>query len=185
MGPKTPVTEGDFFRQPLREQINLKHPLVRLAALINWERVGASMSESFVSGKGRPATSPRLIAGLLSLLHAVDLSDEGVVWQWVENLYWQEFAGEAYLQTKQPVDPSSLTRWRKRLGEAGVEELPAETIKAAKRAGVIKAVSVKRIPPRNVGPCRVRRDHRVNDCLVCPNINKLTISVYFTYSPEY
>ncbi|MGF6472213.1 hypothetical protein QFZ89_007464 [Paraburkholderia youngii] len=27
MGPKTPVTEGDFFRQPLREQINLKHPL--------------------------------------------------------------------------------------------------------------------------------------------------------------
>jgi hypothetical protein len=28
MGPKTPVTEGDFFRQPLREQINLKHPLV-------------------------------------------------------------------------------------------------------------------------------------------------------------
>ena len=38
MGPKTPVTEGDFFRQPLREQINLKHPLVGLADLINWER---------------------------------------------------------------------------------------------------------------------------------------------------
>jgi IS5 family transposase len=28
MGPKTPVTEGDFIRQPLREQISLKHPLV-------------------------------------------------------------------------------------------------------------------------------------------------------------
>jgi hypothetical protein len=24
MGPKTPVTEGDFFRQSLREQINRK-----------------------------------------------------------------------------------------------------------------------------------------------------------------
>jgi IS5 family transposase len=75
MGPKTPVTERDFFRQPLREQINLKHPLVRLANLINWERLGVSMSESFVSGKGRPASSPRLIAGLLylrmrSLIHA-------------------------------------------------------------------------------------------------------------------
>ncbi|MCF2135407.1 MULTISPECIES: hypothetical protein [Burkholderiaceae] len=34
MGPKTPVLEGDLFRQPLREQINLKHPLVRLADLI-------------------------------------------------------------------------------------------------------------------------------------------------------
>ncbi|PPK43885.1 hypothetical protein B0G57_111193 [Trinickia symbiotica] len=28
MGPKVPVSEGDLFRQPLREQINLKHPLV-------------------------------------------------------------------------------------------------------------------------------------------------------------
>lgn len=84
MGPKTAVSEGDLFRHPLREQINLKHPLVRLADLINWDRLGASMSESFVSGKGRPATSPRLIAGLLYLQHAFDLSDEDVVWQWVE-----------------------------------------------------------------------------------------------------
>ncbi|TDF97006.1 IS5 family transposase [Paraburkholderia guartelaensis] len=145
MGPKTPVTEGDFFRQPLREQINLKHPLVRLAELINWDRLGVAMSESFVSRKGRPATSPRLIAGLLYLQHAFDLSDEEVVWQWVENPYWQVFTGETYLQTEPPIDPSSLTRWRKRLGEAGVEELLAETIEAAKRAGVIKAASVKRV----------------------------------------
>lgn len=145
MGPKTPVTEGDFFRQPLREQINLKHPLVRLADLINWDRLSLAMSESFVSGKGRPATSPRLIAGLLYLQHAFDLSDEEVVWQWVENPYWQVFTGETYLQTEPPIDPSSLTRWRKRLGEAGVEELLAETIEAAKRAGVIKASSVKRV----------------------------------------
>jgi Transposase domain (DUF772) len=64
------------------------HPLVRLTDLINWERLGALMSESFVSGKGRPASSPRLIAGLLYLQHAFDLSDEEVVWQWVENPYW-------------------------------------------------------------------------------------------------
>ena len=145
MGPKTPVTEGDFFRQPLREQINLKHPLVGLAGLINWERLALLMSESFRSGKGRPASSPRLIAGLLYLQHAFDLSDEEVVWQWVENPYWQVFTGETYLQTEPPIDPSSLTRWRKRIGEAGVEELLAETIEAAKRAGVIKAASVKRV----------------------------------------
>jgi IS5 family transposase len=57
----------------------------------------------------------------------------------------QVFTGETYLQTEPPIDPSSLTRWRKRLGEAGVEELLAETIEAAKRAGVIKASSVKRV----------------------------------------
>jgi IS5 family transposase len=145
MGPKTPVTEKDFFRQPLREQINLKHPLVRLAGLIDWERLGTSMSASFMSSRGRPASSPRLIAGLLYLQHAFDLSDEEVVWQWVENPYWQVFTGETYLQTEPPVNPSSLTRWRSRLGEAGVEELLAETIDAAKRAGVIKASSAKRV----------------------------------------
>ena len=145
MGPKTPVPEGDFFRQPLREQINLKHPLVRLADLIDWERLNAAMSASFVSQRGRPATSPRLIAGLLYLQHAFDLSDEDVVWQWLENPYWQVFTGETYLQTKPPIDPSSLTRWRKRLGEAGVEELLAETIEAAKRANVIKTSSLKRV----------------------------------------
>jgi IS5 family transposase len=35
MGPKPRVTEQDFFRQPLLEQINLKHPLVRLAGLVD------------------------------------------------------------------------------------------------------------------------------------------------------
>ena len=87
----------------------------------------------------------RLIAGLLYLQHAFDLSDEEVVTQWVENPYWQVFTGETFLQTEPPIDPSSLTRWRKRLGEAGVEELLAATIEAAKRAGVIKASSVKRV----------------------------------------
>jgi IS5 family transposase len=53
------------------------------------------------------------------------------------------FTGETYLQTEPPIDPSSVTRWRKRLGEAGVEALLAETIEAAKRAGVIKASIVK------------------------------------------
>jgi IS5 family transposase len=145
MGPKPRVTERDFFRQPLREQINLKHPLVRLAELIDRARLSGAMSESFVSRAGRPATSPRLIAGLLYLQHAFDLSDEEVVWQWVENPYWQVFTGETFLQTQPPIDPSSLTRWRKRLGEAGIEELLAATIEAAKRAGVIKASSVKRV----------------------------------------
>ena len=32
MGPKPRVTERDFFRQPLLEQINLKHPLGKRCA---------------------------------------------------------------------------------------------------------------------------------------------------------
>jgi hypothetical protein len=64
---------------------------VRLADPIDWDGLNASMNASFVPHKGRPATSPRLVAGLLYLEHAFDLSDEEVVWQWVENPYWQEY----------------------------------------------------------------------------------------------
>lgn len=64
MGPKTPMPEGDFFGQPRRVQLNLKHPLIRLADLIDWDRLNAATSVSFVSQQGRPATSPWLIAGL-------------------------------------------------------------------------------------------------------------------------
>jgi hypothetical protein len=39
----------------------------------------------------------------LYLQHAFDLSDEEVVWQWVENPYWQVFTGETYLQTEPPI----------------------------------------------------------------------------------
>ena len=92
MGPKTLVAERDFFRQPLREQINLGHALVRLAELI-WDRLDSTMAASFVSQRGRPATPTRLVAGLLYLQHTFDLSDEEVVWQWVENPYWQIFTG--------------------------------------------------------------------------------------------
>lgn len=146
MRPKVKAEQArELFRQPLREQIDAKHPLLRLTDLIDWERLDDVMSASFTSHRGRAATSTRLIAGLLYLQHGFGLSDDDVVWQWLENPYWQVFTGETYLQTKAPIDPSSLTRWRKRLGEAGVEELLAETIEAAKKAQVIRSTSLKRV----------------------------------------
>lgn len=142
--PSTPHSD-ELFRQSLREQISLKHPLVRLSDLIQWDRVDAMVTPQFQSRTGRPATSPRLVAGLLYLQHAFDLSDEEVVWRWVENPYWQVFTGETYLQTEPPIDPSSLTRWRKRLGEAGVEELLAITLEASVRCQAIKPGSLKTV----------------------------------------
>jgi len=83
MGPKKPSPQsGQLFRQALREQINLNHPLVRLADLMDWEGIETAWAAGFTSGRGRPASSPRLIAGLLYLQHAFDLSDEQVVQSW-------------------------------------------------------------------------------------------------------
>lgn len=60
----------DLFRPRLDEQINMKHPLVRLAGLIDWEEIHRTFAGHFTSGRGRPALSPRLVAGLLYLQHA-------------------------------------------------------------------------------------------------------------------
>ena len=57
----------------------------------------------------------------------------------------QYFCGETYLQTELPIDPSSLSRWRKRIGEEGVELLLAVTIEAARAAGLIKKSSLDKI----------------------------------------
>ena len=135
----------DFFRQPLIDMINPKHPLVKLAAVIDWDEIGQSFGVHFESRFGRPALSPRLVAGLLYLQHAYDCSDEAVVNTWVENPYFQHFTGETFFQTEAPMDSSSLTRWRKRIGEEGVETMLMATIDAARKIGMIKASSVDRV----------------------------------------
>lgn len=72
-------------------------------------------------------------------------SDELVVNTWVESPYWQFFTCETYLQTKLPIDPSSLMRWRKRMGEEGVVTLLLVTIDAAHRGGMLKTSSFDKI----------------------------------------
>jgi hypothetical protein len=79
---------------PLLEHINPHHPLVVLAAMIDWSAIERVASEPVLPRPGRPPIRPRLIAGLLYLQHAFDLSDEEVVAMWVENPYWQVFTGE-------------------------------------------------------------------------------------------
>jgi IS5 family transposase len=55
--------------------INLKHPLVKLADVMDWELIESAFGAHFASTTGRPALSPRLVAGLLYLQHAYDCSD--------------------------------------------------------------------------------------------------------------
>ena len=146
MKPHTRTAQtGEMFRPRLDEQLNMKHPLIRLAGLMDWELIEHHFAGHFTSGRGRPALPPRLVAGLLYLQHANDASDEMVVNTWLENPYWQFFTGETYLQTELPIDPSSLTRWRKRIGEEGVELLLAVTIEAARTAGLIKRASLDKV----------------------------------------
>lgn len=140
-----PPEQDDLLRPRLIDMIDPRHELVKLAALIDWEVFEEQWSGFFPSGTGRPATPPRLVAGLLYLQHAFRLSDEAVVARWVENPYYQHFTGETFFQHRPPIDPSSLTRWRQRIGEEGVEWMLTQTILAGQKAGTIDAGSLKRM----------------------------------------
>jgi IS5 family transposase len=146
MGPKpqTPQT-AELFSQPLSDQLDPKYELVLLGDAMDWSEIERSFAAHFASKTGRPAMAARLVAGLLCLQHAYDCSDEIAVNIWVANPYSQFFTGEIYLQIESPIDPSSLTRWRKRIGEEGVEAMLMATIKAGRKLGLLKAAGTDRV----------------------------------------
>jgi IS5 family transposase len=147
MGPK-PVDERsdhDLFRTELVNLIDQRHELAKLGELLEWQSFAQQWGSQFESTTGRPALPTRLMAALLYLKPVYALSDEDVVERWVENPYWQHFSGERYFRHDLPCDPSSLVRWRKRIGEAGCEWLLAHSIEAASKAGVIKRRSLDNV----------------------------------------
>ena len=110
--------------------------------MIDWQAFSDKWSPQFASTTGRPALPTRLMAALPYLKHTFALSDEDVVERWCEKPYWQHFSGERYFRHDLPCDPSSLVRWRQRIGEEGCEWLLAQSIDAAKNAGLMKCRSL-------------------------------------------
>jgi transposase, IS5 family len=70
--------QDDLFGPSLDEIINLRHPLVRLAAEIDWEFLAGRFSSVCRVGPGQPPLPTRLVAGLLILKHMHNLSDEAL-----------------------------------------------------------------------------------------------------------
>jgi IS5 family transposase len=137
--------QDDLLRARLTDIIDMRHELVKLAGLIDWAWFEQEWAGFFPAQDGRPATHPRLVAGLMYLQHMHKLSDEAVIARWVENPYFQHFTGETFFQHCPPIHPSSLSRWRDRIGEEGVEWLLTKTIEAGRKSGAIDVRSVRRV----------------------------------------
>ena len=165
------MATDDFFRARLDTMIDLRHPLAKLAQRMPWDAIEASLAPLLahkdragrkvegadlfgptlqvagagVSNAGRPRLPIRLMVSLLYLKHAFNESDESLVERWSENVVWQFFSGQAYYQTKLPCDPAQISRFRRLLGEAGVEQLLKTTIETAVAMSAIKKVEFERI----------------------------------------
>ncbi len=137
--------QGDLFRAHLEQILSHSHPLYVLANQIDWEFFDREFTRHFVENKGRPGLPTRLVVGLTYLKNAFNESDESVVERFLENPYWQYFCGFQYFQHKFPINPSSLTRWRQRIGPEGIEKLLTETINTAKRTGKMKTTHLNKL----------------------------------------
>lgn len=121
----------------LESFLDKNHELYRLTHILNWDYLIESFGPYYVENNGRPGIPIRVIAGLHYLKYLENESDESVVEKFSENPYWQYFCGFKTFQHELPCHPTTLVKWRHRVGEAGVERLLSETINTAKREGLL------------------------------------------------
>jgi IS5 family transposase len=165
--------QSDLFRPPLDKIIDLGHPLVRLAQEIDWGFLERQLGDGYEAGPGQPPLAVRLVAGLMILKHMHALSDEVLCARWLENPYYQFFCGEHSFRHELPFDRSSLSRWRKRLGEEKLAALLQESLAVAHKTGALGTKDLERVAvdttvqPKVVAhPTDARLTHRALEKLV-------------------
>jgi len=134
MKPKPqPRDAFDLFQAHFDQILNPGHELLRLARKIDWSRFDMAFADSYSEDMGAPAKAVRLMVGLHYLKYTFNESDESLVARWVENPYWQCFCGYTHMQHDCPIHPTSMTKWRNRVGAERLAELLKETIDLAVR----------------------------------------------------
>jgi IS5 family transposase len=161
----------DFFRARIDAMINLNDPLVVLASKLPWRQIEAAIASKFerqhrtgevleaqdlfgttqtllgagLSKAGRPKLPIRLMASLLYLKHSFNHSDEELVVRWSENIVWQYFSGQDYYEHRLPCDATQIGRFRRDLGEDGLELLLKATIDTAVALQAVAPKDLERV----------------------------------------
>lgn len=135
------LNQSSFFFS-LADTLNQRHPLYVLANRVDWQMFEDAFSPLYCLDNGRPAKPIRLMVGLLILKHIRNISDESVVEQWAENLYYQYFCGYQEFLSSAPCEASELVHFRKRRGESGIELILKESIRINENNGDNENVSI-------------------------------------------
>ncbi len=117
------------FSALLEDQLDKKHPLFRLSHAIHWQIFDDAFTKHYSNKMGKPSKPIRLMVSLLILNQLRNLSDESIVEQWSENVYYQYFSGMLEYTHRKPCVPTELVEFRKRIGTEGVELIFKESIR--------------------------------------------------------
>jgi len=165
------MSTPDFFRSRLDQMIDLRHPLAVLSTRLPWASIEAAIAPKLahqakpakrvigddlagafdgefgggISPAGRPRLPIRLMISLLYLKNSFNLSDEELVERWAENVQWQFFGGMDYYEPRQPCDATQIGRFRRLLGEDGLEQLFKATIECAVDIKAVRPADLERV----------------------------------------
>jgi transposase, IS5 family len=128
LSKKKTNNQGSLFLK-LEDMLNQRHPIYILSNKVDWQLFDESFKELYCENNGRPAKPIRMMVGLLILKHLRNVSDESVVEQWSENVYYQYFCGETEFVPVEPCEASELVHFRHRIGEVGIELILKESIR--------------------------------------------------------
>ncbi len=119
--------------------INPTHDLVILRHIIPWQSIIDQVVPSYNSKKGRTGHSLRILIGVSMVARLRQHSDRKVIKEIQENRYLQYFCNVPDQGLVTFLHPSTLCRFRQRLGQEGIGGIEEQVFQHLKRAGAIQA----------------------------------------------
>ena len=113
------------------------HDLIRLRRFLPWQSIIERLTPFYHAYKGRHGQALRTTVAVSIVARLQQLSDRKVIEAIKENRYMQYFCNVPDHTLITFMDPSTLCRFRKRLGEKGIAIIEEEVFKSLKRAKAI------------------------------------------------
>jgi transposase, IS5 family len=115
------------------------HDLIILRQLIPWQLIIEGLVPFYNLKQGRTGCALRTLVAVSILARLRQLSDRNVIEHIQENRYMQYFCHVPDQHLRTFMHPSTLCRFRKRLGQEGISLIEDEVFTCLKRADVIEA----------------------------------------------
>jgi IS5 family transposase len=115
------------------------HDLIILRQLIPWQSIIDGLVPFYNLKQGRPGCALRTLVAVSIVARLRQLSDRKVIEHIQENRYMQYFCNVPDPNLRTFMHPSTLCRFRKRLGPEGISHIEDEVFTCLKRADVIEA----------------------------------------------